>query len=492
MVTKPTFSERLFPALKAGQEHLMYMTPGLGEYLSAKDSIKAAKLAQSLGGWDKAKMYGLSTLAGLGSLPIAGTIMGATGASPALKQIIKSSIKSSTKAPSKIISPDEAKILDDFFEGPKEISDTKSTLIKLGKDPNKRMTFDEKHLAYLGNKFGLNKSAKELAKGPANKRGGWREFMNLDTGLPMIKKGSIPREALHPAYRKSVRRYHRHPLSAAGKSSREQFKINKAIDDFTALKDKMESGALTLAEAIDPKNKLPRATRHYQRVGRFEKYADDIKDVDKELHDFLTREIDNYKLGEVTTKKSRFGNKKLEKWREELSEKLGIPIKDLQRAHSTMQQRYIKINKLRKEGKITLAEYQDLRKPHYLLLNPDNQAHRTLENNLDALLDRRFEQSQSKQLDKLSTTDKGIDKLINKMEGMKVESTLWDPSANKLKTFGAQPGEEGLKYRFIKRKPRKTTEEVLYIKKMKERMKEEGLKLNTGGIVGISQLTRTL
>ena len=111
MITKPTFSERLFPALKAGQEHLMYMTPGLGEYLSAKDSIKAAKLAQSLGGWDKAKMYGLSTLAGLGSLPIASEIMGYTGVSPTLKQIIKSSIKES-KNPIRNVNA-----LNDFISG---------------------------------------------------------------------------------------------------------------------------------------------------------------------------------------------------------------------------------------------------------------------------------------------------------------------------------------------------------------------------------------
>ena len=405
----------------------------------------------------------------------------------------KAVAKTGSKAITKIISPKEAKILDDFVKGPKEILDSKATLAKLGKDPDKRQGFDEIHLAYLANKFGINKSAKELAKGPANKRGGWREFIDLETGLPKIKKDpSIPREALHPAYRKSVRRYAPHPKSPAGKASREQLKINTVVDDFTTLKDKMESGVLTLTDVIDPQNKLPRATRFYHRVGKFEKYADDIKDIDPKLHDFFTREIDNYKLGEVTTKKSRFGNKRLEKWREELSEKLGIPIKDLQRAHSTMQQRYIKINKLYEEGKITKAEYQDLRKPHYLLLNPDNQAHRTLENNLDTLLDRRFEQSQSKQLDKLSTTDKGIDKLINKMEGMKVESTLWDPSEMKLKTFGAQPGEEGLKYRFIKRKPRKTQEEILYIKKMKDRMKEEGLKLNIGGLVGISHLTRHL
>ena len=397
------------------------------------------------------------------------------------------------KKVSKIISPKEAKILDDFVEGKKTIPDTKSTLAKLGKDPDKRQGFDEKHLAYLANKFGIKKSAEELAKGPANKRGGWREFIDLETGLPKIKKDpSIPREALHPAYRKSVRRYAPHEISPAGKTSRHQKKVNTVVDDFTTLRGKMEADGLTLSEIVDPLKKKARATKHYQIIGKFKKYADDIKDIDPKLHDFFEREIDNYKLGEVSTKKSPKGTTDFEIWRKEVAEKLGIPIKDLQRAHSTMQQRYIKINKLYDEGKITKAEYQELRQPHYLLLNPENQAHRTLENTLDALLDRRFQQSQLKELDKLNITNKRIDKLVSKMEGMKVESTLWDPSANKLKTFGAKPGEEGLGYRFIKRKPRKTQEEILYIKKMKDRMKEEGLKLNTGGLVGISHLTRPI
>ena len=410
----------------------------------------------------------------------------------------KTVAKTGSKAITKIISPKEAKILDDFFEGSKSIPDTKSTLTKLGKNPDKRQAFDEKHLAYLANKFKFKKSnhelyGKMLTKGGNEVRPGWRRFMSWETGLPIVKKDpSISRKALHPAYRKSVRRYTPYKRSAAGQESRDQKTISRIVDDFTILKDKMEANALTLREAIDPQNKLPAETRFYQRVGRFEKYADNIKDMDPTLHNFFAKEIDNYKLGEVSTKQSRFGKKKLEKWRKEVSEKLDIPIEQLQRAHSTMRQRYIKINKLYEKGKITKAEFQELRKPQYLLLNPENQAQRTLENNLDALLSRRFEQAQSKQLDKLSITNKKIDKLFNKMEGMKVESTLWDPSEMKLKTFGAQPGEEGLKYRFIKRKPRKTQEEILYIKKMKDRMKEEGLKLNTGGLVGISHLTRPI
>ena len=325
--------------------------------------------------------------------------------------------------------------------------------------------------------------------------GGTQAKAVAKTGSKAVSKildPSIPRELLHPAYKKTLKRYFPHPISAAGKLSRRQKKVSTVVDDFTILKDKMESGALTLSEIIDPLKKKARGTKHYQMIGKFKKYADDIKDIDPTLHNFFAREIDNYKLGKVSTKKIQKGPEDLEKFRKKLSKETGIPIKDLQRAHSTMQQRYIKINKLYDEGKITKAEFQELRKPQYLLLNPENQAHRTLENTLDALLDRRFQQSQLEQLDKLSITNKRIDKLINKMEGMKVESTLWDPSEMKLKTFGAQPGEEGLKYRFIKRKPRKTQEEILYIKKMKDRMKEEGLKLNTGGLVGISHLTRPI
>ena len=482
MATKPTFSERLFPALKAGQEHLMYMTPGLGEYLSAKDSIEAAKLAQSLGGWDKAKMYGLSTLAGLGSLPIASEIMGYTGASPALKQIIKSSIKSSTKAASKIISSKEAKILDDFVEGKKTIPDTKATLAKLGKDPNKRQGFDEKHLAYLANKFGIKKSAEELAKGPANKRGGWREFIDLETGLPKIKKDpSIPREALHPAYRKSVRRYAPHPKSPVGKASRHQKKVKTVVDDFTSLKNKMESGALTLEEIIDPKNKLAKGTRHYKRVGKFEKYADDIKAVDEDLHDFFVKEIGDYKLGEVSTKKSVRGSTALEKRRRKLSKtkaakSADIKIADLHRAHSTMQTRLQKINDLYATGKITKAEFQNLRKPQYLLLNPENQAHRTLENTLDRLLNRRVGLKEKNKWDALNTTSKKIDDITKEMTDMRVESVLWDPIKEKLRTFGLRPSDL----------------DIVKTKRGLELAEQIPRKYNQGGIASISQLTRPI
>ena len=41
---KPTFSERLVPALQAGTEQGLYMTPILGELLSMKDSYEAGKL----------------------------------------------------------------------------------------------------------------------------------------------------------------------------------------------------------------------------------------------------------------------------------------------------------------------------------------------------------------------------------------------------------------------------------------------------------------
>jgi hypothetical protein len=386
------------------------------------------------------------------------------------------------KKVSKIISPKEAKILDDFVEGKKTIPDTKSTLAKLGKDPDKRQGFDEKHLAYLANKFGIKKSAKELAKGPANKRGGWREFIDLETGLPKIKKDpSIPREALHPAYRKSVRRYAPHPKSPVGKASRHQKKVKTVVDDFTTLKNKMESSALTLEEIIDPKNKLAKGTRHYKRVGKFEKYADDIKAVDEDLHDFFVKEIGDYKLGEVSTKKSVRGSTALEKRRRKLSKtkaakSADIKIADLHRAHSTMQTRLQKINDLYATGKITKAEFQNLRKPQYLLLNPENQAHRTLENTLDRLLNRRVGLKEKNKWDALNTTSKKIDDLTKEMTDMRVESVLWDPIKEKLRTFGLRPSDL----------------DIVKTKRGLELTEQIPRKYNQGGIASISHLTRPI
>jgi len=389
----------------------------------------------------------------------------------------KAVAKTGSKAITKIISPDEAKILDEFVEGKKTIPNSKATLAKLGKDPNKRHGFDEKHLEYLANKFGLNKSANELGGKILTSTGkevrpGWRRFMNWETGLPIIKKGTGEKVKV---------RSHPHPKSPAGKLSRHQKKVKTVVDDFTALKNKMESGALTLEEIIDPKNKLAKGTRHYKRVGKFEKYADDIKAVDEDLHDFFVKEIGDYKLGEVSTKKSVRGSTALEKRRRKLSKtkaakSADIKIADLHRAHSTMQTRLQKINDLYATGKITKAEFQNLRKPQYLLLNPENQAHRTLENTLDRLLNRRVGLKEKNKWDALNATSKKIDDLTKEMTDMRVESVLWDPVKEKLRTFGLRPSDL----------------DIVKTKRGLELTEQIPRKYNQGGIASISHLTRPI
>ena len=151
---KPTFSERLVPALQAGTEQGLYMTPILGELLSMKDSYEAGKLASEAEGFDKAKMYALSTLMGLGSLPIASEIMGYTGISPALKSFYKKSLKNfETK------SKDRPRPT--FEKGYK--TDVKEALLKMDKELIDSMS--DKELAnYIKINFGIDQSAGNVTK----------------------------------------------------------------------------------------------------------------------------------------------------------------------------------------------------------------------------------------------------------------------------------------------------------------------------------------
>ena len=75
-----------------GLEALAYFTPGSGDYLSARDSVRAAKAAQEAEGFvNKIKLYGLSFLAAAGAVPYASAIYDAGG--PAVKRMINMAIK---------------------------------------------------------------------------------------------------------------------------------------------------------------------------------------------------------------------------------------------------------------------------------------------------------------------------------------------------------------------------------------------------------------
>ena len=75
-----------------GLEALAYFTPGSGDYLSARDSVRAAKAAQEAEGFvNKIKLYGLSFLAAAGAVPYASALIDAGG--PAVKRMINKAIK---------------------------------------------------------------------------------------------------------------------------------------------------------------------------------------------------------------------------------------------------------------------------------------------------------------------------------------------------------------------------------------------------------------
>jgi len=85
-------SENVEQAGKAGLEALAYFTPGSGDYLSARDSVRAAKAAQEAEGFvNKIKLYGLSFLAAAGAVPYASALIDAGG--PAVKRMINKAIK---------------------------------------------------------------------------------------------------------------------------------------------------------------------------------------------------------------------------------------------------------------------------------------------------------------------------------------------------------------------------------------------------------------
>jgi len=92
IIPSPDFSkENLIKAIQAGGEGGLYMTPIVGDILSAKDSVRAMDAAmQAEDLVDKIKLGGLSFLAAAGAVPVISTIYDAGG--PAVKKMIDDAI----------------------------------------------------------------------------------------------------------------------------------------------------------------------------------------------------------------------------------------------------------------------------------------------------------------------------------------------------------------------------------------------------------------
>ena len=92
IVSNPNFSkENIMQAIKAGGEGGLYMTPIVGDILSAKDSVRAMDAAmQAEDLIDKIKLGGLSFLAAAGAVPLISSVYDAGG--PAVKKMIDDAI----------------------------------------------------------------------------------------------------------------------------------------------------------------------------------------------------------------------------------------------------------------------------------------------------------------------------------------------------------------------------------------------------------------
>ena len=301
---------------------------------------------------------------------------------------------------------------------------------------------------------------------------GWREAGELSHKQSAIKMQKAWEAKKETAIPKSV---------AAKKIQ----KIDEVVGDFTNLKNKMISKGQRLDQVLVKKSgrKLPKGTKHYQVITKFETYADDIKKKDKDLYEFIKQKVDGYKRKEhiITdpTKKLRKGDTFLEETREGITSTITFKKakQQLDRAHTVIQERLVKYKKLVDDGLMSPEDYEKLRRPQYLLLNADNLRHVELENSLDNLLETKFYlKNKGKPLEKINSQ---IEKHVRGMENFRAESTLWDPSDMKLKTFGKKP----------------TTEELLErieIRDIREKLKEGATSLNQGGLVGISHLTRPI
>ena len=92
IVPSPNFSqENIMNAIKAGGEAGLYMTPIVGDVLSAKDSMRAMEAAmQAEKLIDKIKLGGLSFLAAAGAVPLVSSVYDASG--PVVKKMIDDAI----------------------------------------------------------------------------------------------------------------------------------------------------------------------------------------------------------------------------------------------------------------------------------------------------------------------------------------------------------------------------------------------------------------
>jgi len=240
-------------------------------------------------------------------------------------------------------------------------------------------------------------------------------------------------------------------MKEGAKRGLEGKRLKNINEYYPNLQKEMIDGGLTIDEAVVKLagRDLPRSTKNYQIIGKFYNLADEMKEINPNLYKFFNNEIKAYQIGNFTGRKIKHGTKEYEAARKELSKKLNIDVKDIDRAHSMMAPRLAKLSKLIDEGVLTVEEAKRLSKPQYFLLNADNLKHVQLENKLDTLLQRKKSLLDEKDFPSVNKTQEAIEKVTKEMEELGVKSELFDPIKKLIKVFGREPTPVEMKKKLI-------------------------------------------
>ena len=500
---KPTFSERLVPALQAGTEQGLYMTPILGELLSMKDSYEAGKLASELEGFDKAKMYGLSTLMGIGSLPIMSEIMGYTGISPALRSFYKKSLKNfETK------SKDRPRPT--FEKGYK--TDVKEALLKIDKELINSMS--DKELAnYIKVNFGIDQSVENITRSK-------KQLFNNPKPAGTTTASNILDNAINDIDKELIKTMTNSQLVSY---------INKNYPNANATLKKIQTRSQdgkinTIVKSKDAKKEIENVLntienpQQYSVKELFEMPA--IQEIVKK-HNLKFQTFSKYKsnLG-VFNKKKKSESTKFQTTRDtdfdtrldyvrNIEELYGDTIDDktikIIKAHALGEGKVIDLDPkdivaLEKKIKYIPSEFLDgIKKPSFFLTSSGNVKHRKIENNLINTLVDKYQKlgykfidnaempwvKPKKEIDLSLPENKDlaieIQNLNKKIEGFKKDlsdmdafTLFYNPIKNKMVSYGQE----------ISKIPGLTN--------IVTKVKKGDLDLKDGGLVGIDRMTRSL
>jgi len=299
-------------------------------------------------------------------------------------------------------------------------------------------------LAKTFTKLGINPPASQKGQWWRNALKNFNDFAKKDSdSIASQNYKKLSTEAMSESGKESVKKIPLEKIKIGQAKAAQNVRATNINQYYPNLQKEMVDNNLMIDEAIMKLagKDLPKGTKSYQIVGKFYNLADEIKQVNPQLHKFLDDEIKAYQIGKFTGKKSRYGTKEYEAARVALAKKLKINVEDIDRAHSIMAPRLAKLSKLVDEGTISAEQAKRLSKPQFFLLKPQNLQHVQLETKLDGLLQRKknFLDAKPKDFTSANKAQEGIEDVAKQMDELGVESELFDPVKKLIKVFGRKP-----------------------------------------------------